>query len=331
MEQRVANLIDIQLERLKEELARRRFGKVYMTGCGGGVAIFRHCEYTLRRLQPSFAHELIHAADLLVEKPADVNEQALVIVYSLNGTMKEAVEALRWAKARGAYVVGVTRTLDTPFATEPDFSLFFYREEDEGHPYVTVGPVVLMLTYAVLQALEGNGDLPRAQKNMAALGTVFERARRVYVKEKGSEFVERLKDAPMVYTIGGGLNYTCAYVLATCYLLEMQWIHASPINAAEFFHGMLEIVDKDSTIVMMLGESEYRPQEERVLSFLDRFTRGTFVLDVRDFGLEEIDEDFKTVASFIALDDLIGQMIAILAPARYHPMDTRRYYLKMDY
>lgn len=331
MEARVADLIDSQLEKLQAVLADRKFSKVYMTGCGGGVAIFRHCEYTLRRLKPSFAFELIHAADLLVEKPEDVNENALVLAYSLNGTMKEAVEAMRWAKSRGAFVVGITRTPDTPFATEPDFPFFFYREEDEGHPYVTAGPVTLMITYALLAALDGNRELGRVQANMAKLDEIFRRARQVYVKEKGPEFVSRLKDAGMVYTVGGGLNYTCAYVLATCYLLEMQWINASPINAAEFFHGALEIVDKDSNFVMMLSESEYRPLEERVLAFLNRFTRGVFVLDVRDFGLEGIDEDLKTVVSFIAVDDLIGQMISILAPARFHPMDTRRYYLKMDY
>lgn len=137
--------------------------------------------------------------------------------------------------------------------------------------------------------------------------------------------------APMVYTVGGGLHFTCAYVLATCYLLEMQWINASPVDAAEFFHGPLEIVDKDSHFVVFRSASEYRPLEDRVLSFLDRFTRGTFVIDAEDFGLDEIDDDFRTLASFIACDDLIGQMVTLLADARFHPIDTRRYYLKMDY
>ena len=245
--------------------------------------------------------------------------------------MKEAVEALRWAKSRGAYVVGITRTPQTPFHTEPDFTFMFYREEDYGHPYVTAAPVTLLVTYAVLEVLDGNKDFAHVRENLTRLDKVFDRARQVYVKEKGPEFVERIKDAPMVYTVGGGLHFTCAYVLATCYLLEMQWINASPVDAAEFFHGPLEIVDKDSHFVVFRSASEYRPLEDRVLSFLDRFTRGTFVIDAEDFGLDEIDDDFRTLASFIACDDLIGQMVALLADARFHPIDTRRYYLKMDY
>ncbi len=331
MDIKIAALIDNQIEKLKKELSSRSFNKVYMVGCGGGVAIFRHCEYVLRKIRPSFEYELIHAANLLVEQPVEVNEKALVICYSLNGTMKEAVEALRWVKSRGAYVVGITRTPQTPFHTEPDFTFMFYREEDYGHPYVTAAPVTLLVTYAVLEVLDGNKDFAHVRENLTRLDKVFDRARQVYVKEKGPEFVERIKDAPMVYTVGGGLYFTCAYVLATCYLLEMQWINASPVDAAEFFHGPLEIVDKDSHFVVFRSASEYRPLEDRVLSFLDRFTRGTFVIDAEDFGLDEIDDDFRTLASFIACDDLIGQMVTLLADARFHPIDTRRYYLKMDY
>ena len=93
MDIKIAALIDDQIEKLKKELSSRSFNKVYMVGCGGGVAIFRHCEYVLRKIRPSFEYELIHAANLLVEQPVEVNEKALVICYSLNGTMKEAVEA----------------------------------------------------------------------------------------------------------------------------------------------------------------------------------------------------------------------------------------------
>lgn len=196
MDIKIAALIDDQIEKLKKELSSRSFNKVYMVGCGGGVAIFRHCEYVLRKIRPSFKYELIHAANLLVEQPVEVNEKALVICYSLNGTMKEAVEALRWAKSRGAYVVGITRTPQTPFHTEPDFTFMFYREEDYGHPYVTAAPVTLLVTYAVLEVLDGNKDFAHVRENLTRLDKVFDRARQVYVKEKGPEFVERIKDAP---------------------------------------------------------------------------------------------------------------------------------------
>ncbi|MDZ7673046.1 MAG: hypothetical protein U5K53_09505 [Halanaerobiales bacterium] len=50
-------------------------------------------------------------------------------------------------------------------------------------------------------------------------------------------------------------------------LEEMQWIKTKSIHAAEFFHGTLELVEEDTSIIMLYGEDETRPLMDRVYGF----------------------------------------------------------------
>lgn len=111
----------------------------------------------------------------------------------------------------------------------------------------------VLLAYAIIKAMTGRDQLAQAWQALLSLRSICEQAVRLYDETKGHEFVARFHKSPMIYTVGGGLNYTNAYILATCYLTEMQWINACPVEASEFFHGVLEIADKDACFVALLG------------------------------------------------------------------------------
>ncbi len=70
----------------------------------------------------------------------------------------------------------------------------------------------------------------------------------------------------LVQDINGGAIYS----YAMCYWEEQHWIRTKSVHAAEFFHGTLEIVDRDTPVTVYICEDKERPLAERVAKFLPR-------------------------------------------------------------
>jgi len=87
-----------------------------------------------------------------------------------------------------------------------------------------------------------------------------------------------LKDDRILYHIASGPTFSAAYVFGVCVLMEMQWMHSTALEAAEFFHGPFEIVDRTVPLVLFKNEDPSRPLMDRVdLPLLGR-RRGWVVL-----------------------------------------------------
>ena len=52
-----------------------------------------------------------------------------------------------------------------------------------------------------------------------------------------------------------------------------------------FFHGTLEIIDRDTPVTVFLGEDAERPLAERVANFLPRICGNFTLIDSRDYEL----------------------------------------------
>lgn len=59
-----------------------------------------------------------------------------------------------------------------------------------------------------------------------------------------------------------------------CILEEMQWIKTKSIHAAEYFHGTLELVEEDTSLILFYGEDETRPLMEPCDGFLQEGDKG---------------------------------------------------------
>ena len=87
------------------------------------------------------------------------------------------------------------------------------------------------------------------------------------------DFARKHLEDKLHYFVGAGCLYGATYSYAMCYWEEMHWIRTKSIHSAEFFHGMLEIVDKDTPVTVFVGEDAQRPLGLRVASSCRRFAR----------------------------------------------------------
>lgn len=68
-----------QLDRLVGSIPASQIKRVFLTGCGGGIANLRQCEYVLNQHLEEGQVSSAFCANLMVEKQRRVDEHALVI------------------------------------------------------------------------------------------------------------------------------------------------------------------------------------------------------------------------------------------------------------
>ena len=90
------------------------------------------------------------------------------------------------------------------------------------------------------------------------------------------------------YFVGSGNQWGATYSYAMCYWEEQLWIRTKSITCAEFFHGMLEVVEAETPVTLFMGEDSQRPLAERVAGFLPKVCKNYVVIDSKDYELEGI-------------------------------------------
>ena len=131
--------------------------------------------------------------------------------------------------------------------------------------------------------------------------------------------------------IGGGMLWGEAYDYAMCILEEMQWIRTKSIHVCEYFHGTLELVEKDTSLILFYGEDETRPLMDRVLKFSKTVSDKITIFDTKEVELPFTDPEFRKIVSPIVIYAITERLSAHLAKERNHPLTTRRYYRQMEY
>lgn len=67
-----------------------------------------------------------------------------------------------------------------------------------------------------------------------------------------------------------------------CIMEEMQWMRTRPISAANFFHGTLEVIERDIPVILIKGEDKTRPEMDRVEKFVNTVSAKVTVFDTKN-------------------------------------------------
>ena len=104
------------------------------------------------------------------------------------------------------------------------------------------------------------------------------------------------------------MGETYSYVM--CVMEEMQWIRTKSVKAAEFFHGTLELLENDVSLMVIMGEDELRPQCMRVVKFAEKlgFTENLNVFDTADYQLPGVADRFRHLLSPIVMTAVLDRL-----------------------
>lgn len=295
----------------------------------GGVGILFDSTVEFARTRTTFPFRRVIAAEFMDSPNKTFSDKSLVIIPSLSGTTQETLELVDFCNKNSIKTLALVGSPDTPLEKSATYSVYNdVLDDTSSESYYLQGLMV------VLRVMLKKGEI--SQEKYDAYFDDFAKLPKelLSVKEQtesmAQEFAEKFQDTTYHIITGAGDSFTEAYYYGMCILEEMQWIKTRPVQAADFFHGTLELVEKGVSVIVFEGEDFSRPIVDRVRKFLPQVTDTITVIDTKDYEMNISDETRKIISP-IVLATILERVSAYLSDQRKHPLTVRRYYKRIPY
>ena len=263
-----------------------------------------------------------NAAEYLTTGNKRIGKGTIVITSSVTGSTIEVVQAVKKAQDAGAKVLGFIDIDTTELAKMVDYEIAYSANEQ------------LKFFMVADRFMFNNGEFADYER----MYEEFEKYLAVALVEVektaddfGKEFAKKHWNDELHYFVGAGNQWGATYSYAMCYWEEQLWIKTKSITAPEFFHGMFEIVTRDTPVTIFVGEDAQRSLSERVVNFIPRICKNYTVIDTKDYELKGISPKFRSHISHLVMHAVNNRIDAHMEEETCHPMEIRRYYRKLNY
>ena len=302
-----------KVEKIVDEIVDNGYKNIFLLGIGGTYLYADQVVHTVKQLGCQLPIYLENAQDFVYEGNANFTKDSVVVIASLSGHTVEVEKAIDIAHEVGARVIGYVEQLNTPLAEKVD-----YLANTFGAEYYWWYSVLLRF-------MNKAGQFEEYEKFMDELKSMPSNIVNVYKKaDKSMEnYAEKYWNEPLTYLIGSGNLESWAVCYGMCIMEEMQWMPTRPISAADFFHGTLEVIDREIPVVLLKGEDKTRGQMDRVENFVHRVSNKVTVFDTKDFELVGISDKFRWILSPIVMRSAFMRLSVHLENVRKHPLDIR--------
>lgn len=301
---------------------------VYFVACGGSQAAIFGGFYLLNKEAKTFGTSIYNSNEFVHATPAMLDERCIVVLCSLNAT-KETVEAVKVAREKGANTIAMTGFPTTEMAKAGEYVVVYSNGENQVYSQGNQANA-LKIGFEILNQFEEYANYEAAIEAFSKIDHIVSNGKK-YIDRIANNFAEEYKDDEIFYVMASGPAYSTAYTMSYCHLMEMQWKHAIPMHSGEYFHGPFETTDKNLPIILLMSEGSTRPLDERALTFLNRYAKRVTVIDVKELGINIIDDRVVEYFNSVILIPIEREIVGRMAQLRNHSMDQRRYMWKVEY
>lgn len=309
------------IEKIVDEICEEGYRNICWLGIGGTYASAQQAEIHMKEFS-GIDFFVENAAEYLTTGNKRVGEGTVVIIASESGTTKEMIKAVDAVHAAGAKVLGFIDNADATLAKMVDYVISYPFNEQ------------LKFFMAADRFMYNNDEFEdyydQYENFEQYLAQALVDAAKAY-EPKAIEFAKRHMDDDIHYFVGAGNQMGATYSYAMCYWEEQHWIRSKSIHSAEFFHGMFEIVERDTNVTVFVGEDSQRALSERVANFLPQICGRYNILDTKDFELKGIKEKYRGHISHLVMRVTTARIDVHIERLNRHPMEIRRYYRQLEY
>lgn len=309
------------MEKIIDKVNKAGIRNICWLGIGGTWA---SCMQVTALMKERSAQEVfsLNAAEYNSTGDLRVGTGTLIVISSVTGTTEEMITAVKKAQAAGAKVLGFINKPETPLAELVDWCLT--AQQNEQLKFFMVADYLMFLEGVFPDYRECYAQIEQfVPEGIVAIEKSAD--------ELGRTFAEKHKADSLHYFVGAGTLYGATYSYAMCYWEEMHWRRTKSIHSAEFFHGMLEIIDRDTPVTVFIAEDSQRELGLRVARFLQKYNDNHTVIDTKDFPLPGLDEKYRSRISHMIMHAVTNRIDAHMSELNDHDMSLRRYYRKVEY
>lgn len=316
-----------QIEQAVDKVCKEGYSNIFFIGCGGTYSHSLSMKYWLDSSSHIETHAVI-AAEFMAMGHKRFSKDSICVFSSRSGNTKEIVAAAKFCKDAGARTFVYVSNDNTPVCEYADYKFFSFAEDDCLSEAIYTYMIALIARF-----MKNAGEFTQYDRFVSEYSKITPyliNGKRLY-EERCAKMAKEIKDVGYHMVIGSGMLWGEAYDYAMCILEEMQWIKTKSIHAAEFFHGTLELLESDTSLIMFYGEDETRPLMDRVMNFSKDVTNVIHTFDTKDVELPFSDPEFRKIVSPMVIYAITERLSCHLEKERKHPLTVRRYYRQMEY
>ena len=296
-------------EPLRRLVAARR---IIIAACGTSFHSAMVGEYCIEALA-RIPVEVEYASEFRYRNPILFPDDVLVVI-SQSGETADTLAAVREAKARGAFTLGLVNTVGSSIARETDAGVYLHVGPEIGvaSTKAFTGQVLLLAALAIALAGEKK-TLPPERLSAAAdaLAAIPSQITAVLGQAAAvADIARSFRFASSFLFLGRGFNFPVA-LEGALKLKEISYIHAEGYAAAEMKHGPIALIDRFMPVVVIALPSDanydkLRSNIEEVLA------RGGLVIAITEEGNHDLDDKCEAVIYIPRTLDFLSPLLAVV-------------------
>ena len=285
----------VQLKELElDDRLLRAVDKVFVVACGTSYHAAMMAKYAIERWT-RLPVEIDIASEFRYRDPV-LDARSLVVGISQSGETIDTLAAIRYARAQGSTVIGVSNVVDSALARESDAVLYTRAGPEIGVAATktfTTQLVVMQLLGLYLAQVRGSMDPGAIEQLVTEMRTLPEGVKSVLERDDEiAKIAAEFGDVRDFFFLGRSGDFPVA-MEGALKLKEIAYVRAEGYAAGEMKHGPIALIEPG---VVVVGVATDNHVKSKTLSNMEemRARGGTIVLVV-----EEGDGDAKEVADHV--------------------------------
>lgn len=288
----------------------REIDKVFVVACGTSYHAAMMAKYAIERWA-RLPVEIDIASEFRYRDPV-LDARSLVIGISQSGETIDTLAAVRYAKAQGALVIGVSNVVDSALAREADAVLYTRAGPEIGvaatKTFTTqlVAMQLLGLYLAQVRGALDPGSIELLVQEMLRLPEQVQAA--LATSDEIEELASRWGGVRDYFFLGRSGDFPVA-MEGALKLKEIAYVRAEGYAAGEMKHGPIALIEKGVVVVGVATDTHIRP---KTLSNMEEMkARGGTIVLVAEEG-SDVGEVADHVIRVPAGQDLLCTVTAVV-------------------
>jgi glutamine---fructose-6-phosphate transaminase (isomerizing) len=289
----------------------RAVNKVYVVACGTSFHAAMMAKYAIERWT-RVPVEIDIASEFRYRDPV-LDSRSLVIGISQSGETIDTLAAIRYARAQGATVIGVSNVVDSALAREADAVLYTRAGPEIGvaatKTFTTqlVAMQVLGLYMAQVRGSMDQGAIEVLVREMARIPELVEQA--LLTSPEIEELADGWSGVRDYFFLGRSGDFPVA-MEGALKLKEIAYVRAEGYAAGEMKHGPIALIEKGVVVVGVATDSHVRT---KTMSNLEEMkARGATIVVVAEEGDDDVGDVADHVIRVPSAPDLLCTVTAVV-------------------
>ena len=286
---------------------------ICIVACGTAM----HAGLVAQALVKSILHmhiEVQMASEFMYSDPV-IDEKTLVIAVSQSGETIDTLEAMKYAKNRGAKCLAIINVKGSSIARESDYVLYTNAGPEIAVASTKAYTTQLAVFYLIVARMahsrgvfddaQTQSFVRELQRTPEVMKKVLERRRDIHVVAK------KVLGAKDLFMIGRGLDYSIL-LEGSLKLKEVSYIHSEAYASGELKHGPIALITQDTPVVATVPQEklmatelsnikEVKSRGADVVVFIKESIAGDLAKEYEIFTLPDMQDEFMVLPASVAL------------------------------